>query len=94
MKIIVQEIDASEPDCLRYDYVTVVDGKEYLLSPCSLPHSAYTVKDIVLSARKYFGQDVEIDWSKSMGELSPYVIEGIGLANQAPIGFDPRNAFA
>jgi hypothetical protein len=82
MKILVQEIDASDDDCLRYDYVTVVGGKEYLLSPCSLSHSAYTVKDIILSARKYFGADVEIDWSESMGELNPYVLEGIGLANR------------
>ena len=63
MKILVQEIDASDDDCVRYDYVTVVEGKEYLLSPSSLSNSSKTVSEIILSARRYFGADVEIDWS-------------------------------
>ena len=82
MKIVVQKIDASDDDCIRYDFVTMVDGKEHLLSPSSREHSVYTVRDIILTARGLFGPYVEIDWSESFGTLNPYVIEGIGLANQ------------
>ena len=61
MKITIQEYDASEEDCKRQDYVTVVDGKEYLLAPSSLG-SYYTYLEILAEVEKLFGPGVEIEW--------------------------------
>ena len=54
-------LDASEEDCRRTDYVTCVDGKEYLLAPCALGNK-FTTKKVEENARKFFGDDVIINW--------------------------------
>lgn len=62
MKIIVTSYDDSEPDCKRDTFVTMVDGKEYVLAPCALG-SYYTHLEIVERAKSLFGKDVEIEYT-------------------------------
>ena len=59
MKVIVTWIDDSETHCRRTTYVTMVDGKEYVLAPSALsgPH---TDREIVERAQALFGADVEV----------------------------------
>jgi hypothetical protein len=60
--ITVYSTDASEPDCLRSDYHTVVDGKEHLLTWCALG-SYYTHLEIVEAAQRLFGADVVVEYA-------------------------------
>lgn len=61
MKIIIDSEDDSEEDCKRDTYFTVVEGKRYTLAPCALG-SYYTYLEIVATAKKLFGDDVELSW--------------------------------
>jgi hypothetical protein len=61
MKIKITYLDASEEDCRRTDYVTYVNGKEYLLVACALG-GKYTTIEVETAARKFFGDDVIINW--------------------------------
>ena len=61
MKIKVYTTDASEPDCRRYDYCCMVDGKEYCLAACGLWLDNHLRLEIETRARKLFG-DVEIEY--------------------------------
>ena len=53
--------DASDDDCKRTNYVTVYMGKEYLLAGDALG-GVYTDKEVIDNARKFFGNDVIINW--------------------------------
>jgi len=61
MKITIQTRDASDEDCKRDDYYTVVDGREILLASCALP-STYTERDVEAKVRQLFGLDAAIIW--------------------------------
>lgn len=61
MEIKIAYLDASEPDCLRYDIVTFVDGKEFLLAGDALG-GEFTKKEIEINAKKFFGDDVIVNW--------------------------------
>jgi hypothetical protein len=69
--IVVQSYDDSEEDCKRETYYTVVDGKEYLLAPCSLG-SYYTYLEILAEIDKLFGKDVDIVWDCGYLRMEPY----------------------
>lgn len=62
MKIKVKSYDDSEEDCRRTTYYTTHEGKEILLAPCALG-SMFTMTEIVDSAQRHFGMNVEIDWN-------------------------------
>lgn len=61
MKIQVYSTDASEEDCLRYDYHTEVEGTVHCLTWCSLG-TFYTHLEIIERAKALFGDDVEVEY--------------------------------
>lgn len=77
MQIVLDSHDDSEEDCKRDSYFTEVNGKRHYLASCSLG-SRWTVQEIILEARKLFGQDVEIDWNGTIGRDT--IEEGTKLA--------------
>ena len=62
MKITVTSYADSDEDCRRDTYVTVVNGKEYLLAPCALA-GFDTYDEIEQRARNLFGENVEVVYS-------------------------------
>jgi hypothetical protein len=64
MKIKVFTVDASEPDCTRIDYCTMVDGEEICLAASCLPGSPYAFQEMIEKARKIFGADVTVEVSR------------------------------
>lgn len=62
MKIKITFEDASDDDCRRVDYVTVVDGKTHCLSACALGNE-YNDREAETRARELFGNDVQISYS-------------------------------
>lgn len=53
--------DVSDEDCSRYDIVTYVDGKNFLLAPSALG-GEFTTKEVEKKAKEFFGDDVIINW--------------------------------
>ena len=51
--------DASEEDCFRYDYVTVVDGHKYCLAASTLGNEA-SGQEATKRAKELFGEDILI----------------------------------
>lgn len=59
--ITITYLDASEDDCRRIDYVTYVDGKEFLLAACALG-TQFTTDLVTKKAKELFGEDIIIKW--------------------------------
>ena len=53
--------DVSDDDCRRYDHVTYVGGKQYLLAASALGNE-FTRQEVEANAKKFFGDDVIIIW--------------------------------
>jgi len=62
MQITITFQDASDDDCRRVDYVTVVDGQEHCLSACALGNE-YSDREAENRARQLWGNDIEISYS-------------------------------
>lgn len=62
MIILVIRRDASEPDCRRFDFYCIVDGREYDLAPSALSLEKAT-EEIERTARRLFGDSIVLRYA-------------------------------